>query len=99
MNQTNVAANLIMYGVNPLAGTNKITISGSASLIGVLNAPAYDLTISGSGMFIGAAITNTANISGSGGLHYDQALTSLGGNGASTYTVASWVEDLRPLGQ
>ena len=95
MNQTNVASNLVMYGVTPASGAPKMTVSGSGNFIGVLNAPAFAMTISGSAAFVGAAIGNSVNISGSGGFHYDQALASTGSGSGTTYQVASWVEDIR----
>lgn len=95
LNQTNIASNLVMYGVSPSSGTNKMTISGSATFIGILNAPDFDITISGGGKLVGAAIGNSVDLSGSGGFHYDVALSRLGGTGTSTYAVASWVEDIR----
>jgi len=96
LNQTNVAANLEVLGVDPASGgTNKATVSGSATFIGVLNAPQFAITISGTGAYDGAAIGLNATISGSGGFHYDEALSRLGGTGATSYQVASWVEDIR----
>jgi Tfp pilus assembly protein PilX len=96
MNQTNVAANLEILGVDPASGgTNKATVSGSANFIGVLNAPQFAITISGTGSYSGAAIGLNATISGSGGFHYDEALSRLGGTGNFSYQVASWVEDIR----
>ena len=95
LNQTNIAANLQVFGVDPASGTNKATVSGSANFIGVLNAPQFAITISGTGAFMGAAIGLNATISGSGGFHYDEALSRLGGSGTSSYQVASWIEDIR----
>ena len=96
INQNNVASYLQVFGITPSSGTNSLTVSGSAAFVGILNAPAYAMTISGSAAFIGAAIGNSVNISGSGGFHYDQALSSLSGPGApASYTYSSWMEDIR----
>ena len=96
LNQNNVASYLQVFGITPVSGTQTLTVSGSAAFVGVLNAPAYAMTISGSAAFIGAAIGNSVNISGSGGFHYDQALSSVSGPGTPTsYTYSSWVEDIR----
>ncbi len=96
MNQTNVASNLQIFGVTPASGTNKVTVSGSANFIGILNAPAFDITISGSGRFCGAAIGNSAVLSGGGGFHYDEDLANFGGgSGNAKYQYASWIEDIR----
>jgi hypothetical protein len=102
-NQSNSAANLWIYGISPTDGSNPILqIAGNGSFIGVVDAPAYDTTYSGSGShggnntysFIGAVIANTLTITGNGSLHYDEALKSLLPNlGPTTYSYASWFED------
>lgn len=95
LNQTGNAANLMISGVTPTDGsTNKYTVSGSANFIGVVNAPAYALTISGGGDYMGAIIAYNATISGAAGFHYDEALGKIGGQG-SGYKVASWIEDIQ----
>jgi hypothetical protein len=81
LNGNNVPSYLQVYGVTPASGAPKATISGSANFIGIVNAPAFALTISGSGAFMGAAIGYSAVISGSGGFHYDESLANLGGSG------------------
>jgi hypothetical protein len=94
MNQTGQAANLMITGVTPATGTNKYTVSGSATFIGVVNAPAYALTISGGGDYMGAIIAYNASITGAAGFHYDESLGRLGGGG-SGFKVSSWLEDIR----
>jgi len=96
LNQNNVASYLQIYGITPASGTKTATVSGSGSFIGVLNAPAYAMVISGSAGFFGAAIGLSANISGGGGFHYDEALASLTGSSApASYTYSNWTEDIR----
>jgi hypothetical protein len=92
VNNTGYAAynNIIGYGDD-----NKVTISSlTTNFIGTINAPAYDVTISGGGSLAGALVANTLTESGGSGLHYDEAL---GSGGASTtvgnYAFASWFED------
>jgi hypothetical protein len=89
-NQTNVAANLTInaYGTN-----NKFTDSGSANFIGTVNAPGYDTTISGSGSFVGALISDTLTISGGASFHYDEALSTGASSAVGNYAFASWFED------
>jgi len=88
-NQSGLAVNTSFIGV----GTgHTVTDSGNGNFIGTLNAPGYDITISGQGAFLGAAIGNTINISGSGGFHYDEHLASANGPVAN-YAYASWFED------
>jgi hypothetical protein len=103
VNQSNSAANLWIYGISPTDGSNPVLqIAGNGSFIGVVDAPAYDTTYSGSGSnggnntysFIGAVIANTLTITGNGSIHYDEALNSLLPSlGPVTYSYASWFED------
>jgi len=93
LNQAGLAQNVVINGV----GTgHKITDSGTAAFVGVINAPGFDATISGGGSYNGALIANSLNISGGSSLHYDEALNT---NGTSTaignYAFASWFEDTR----
>jgi Tfp pilus assembly protein PilX len=96
LNDSNTASYLEIFGVTPSSGTQKLTVSGNGTFIGLLNAPAFDTTISGSGAFIGAAIVRSVVISGSGDFHYDEALNSHSGTGIPAgYYYASWAEDIR----
>lgn len=77
------------YGTN-----NKLTISGSSDFIGTFNTPGYATTISGGGSLDGALIANNLTISGSSGLHYDEALNGSGGSlSVGNFAYASWFED------
>ncbi len=86
INNSGAAANNQWYG---LSGSTAWTISGSSAFLGTVYAPQAGLTIQGgnagaSGAFVG----NLATVTGGGGLHYDQALsTSLGQN---FYSVVAW---------
>jgi len=92
VNGTGVASDLVINGV----GAHKFTDSGSATLTAVINAPGFDMTISGGGSVSGAVIANTLNISGGSGLHYDEALNTNGNNSTiGNYAFASWFEDTR----
>jgi hypothetical protein len=93
LNQSGYAANVSIIGV----GTgHKVTVSGSAAFVGVIDAPGSDVTISGGGGLNGALIGNSLNISGGAGLHYDEALNKTPGSTAiGNYAFASWFEDTR----
>jgi hypothetical protein len=93
LNQSGLAQNVVINGV----GTgHKITDSGGATFIGVIDAPGFDATISGGGTYSGALIANTLNISGGGSFHYDEALNTNGTSSAiGNYAFASWFEDTR----
>ena len=88
-NQSGYAAYASFVGV----GSNHYTVtdSGSATFIGTINAPGYDVTISGTGAYSGSVIGNTITLSGSGGFHYDEDLK--GGYSVANFTYASWFED------
>jgi hypothetical protein len=90
-NRSGVASNVnfVGYGTN-----NTLTVSGSAAFVGTINAPAYKVTVSGSGGISGALIGDTLTISGGAGLHYDEALNINGNsNILGNYSYASWFED------
>ena len=95
VNQTNQAANLQVFGVTTASGTQDLTVSGGAAFIGVINAPTFQMTMSGGGSFTGAAIGNSVTISGSGGFHYDEQISTLVVGPPTSYQFASWVEDVR----
>ena len=90
-NKSGLASSLTIVGYGT---SNKITDSGSGNFIGTINAPGYDATISGSGAYMGALVANTLTLSGSGGFHYDEALSSGGASSSvGNYAFASWFED------
>jgi hypothetical protein len=103
VNQSNSASNLWMYGITPNDGsTSTLLIAGNGDFIGVVDAPSYNTTITGSGTngghnaysFIGAVIANTITVTGNGSIHYDEALKDLlPSMGVATYSYASWFED------
>jgi hypothetical protein len=97
VNQSNIAENNIVNVITPAVGTTqKVTVSGSGVFIGGLNAPAADITLSGSANYSGAVIGKTINISGGASIHFDAALSRSGGSGSGgSYSVASWVEAVR----
>ena len=84
------AGNLTIYGLG--STSNKFTDSGSALFTGVVDAPNYSMTISGSGDFTGAMVGNNLTLSGSGNFHYDESLGSGAANGAM-FTFSRWFED------
>ena len=97
-NQTNKAANLLVYGVEPATYSLRDFRVNAGTFIGVFNGgKTFDITLSGSASFIGAAIGRETDFTGcTGFFHYDEDLSNLGGtNGGTTYAVASWVEDIR----
>jgi len=84
VNGTSLASNCSLVG---LPGCTSITYSGSAAFVGTINAPQAALTVSGSAGAYGAAIVQSANLSGGASWHYDDALGT--GNGIA---MLSWRE-------
>ncbi len=95
-NQSNRAANNMINVISTGASSSqKVTVSGSGTFIGVINAPAAAFTASGSATMSGAIIGKTMNISGGANVHYDEALSRMGGGSGGGYTVRSFVEGVR----
>ncbi|MGB8353162.1 MAG: hypothetical protein WCD79_04685 [Chthoniobacteraceae bacterium] len=90
-NESNIAANNLIYGIGTSSTT--MTVSGNGTFIGAIDAPKYNITLSGAANFSGAFVANTLLISGGASMHYDQSLANFStGQGASGFTVGSWVE-------
>jgi hypothetical protein len=95
VNQSGLAADLIIDGVTPADGSTRTAyIAGNGNFIGLVDAPSFNTTYAGNGDVMGAIIANTLTLQGNGSLHYDQALNSLLPYlGPTTYAFASWFED------
>jgi hypothetical protein len=96
-NQSNKAANNIINVISVGASSSqKVTVSGSGTFIGVINAPAADFKISDSVSMSGAIIGKTTKITGGVNVHYDEALSRMSGGGSGGgYRVGSFVEAVR----
>jgi len=89
-NQNGTASYTTFNGI----GTGSITVNGSSTFIGVVNAPSRDVTISGTGDMSGSLAANSLNMVGSGNYHYDEALSALASTTTiANYSFASWFED------
>ena len=98
VNQTKRAENLLAYGVEPAVYSTRDFRVTAGQFIGVFNGgKTFDITLSGSASYIGAAIGRETDMTGcTGYFHYDENLSNLTANGQPTsYQVASWVEDIR----
>ena len=84
-----------------VVGSGSVTCSGSANMIATIEAPNSQVTVSGTGLFIGSLIGGTMDITGGASYYYDDALTNWTGgygnttitSGATSYAFASWFED------
>jgi len=95
-NLTNRAANNIMNVVTPAVEVSQtVTVSGSGTFIGAINAPGAALTVSGGAEMSGAFIGKTMSISDGTNIHFDEALPRIGANGDAGYQVSSFVEAVR----
>jgi len=94
-NENGYASYLQIYGVTPSTNTTpKYTVSGGATFIGIVYAPAWALTVSGGGDYMGSATFLSATVSGAAGFHYDESLGGSSGATGSGYMFANWVEDI-----
>ena len=64
-------------------------------MIGAINAPDADFTISGSGEISGSLIGKTLKNTGGANIHYDEALSRADVGAPGAFRVGSWVEAVR----
>ncbi len=96
LNRNTDASYLQFFGVTASNGsTGTLQISGNGDFSAVVNAPSYNVTITGNGSLCGTVIGNSATLVGNGGYHYDESLKLLPAPGASNYQFVSWMEDIR----
>jgi hypothetical protein len=95
VNQTNRAANLQFYGINPPSGqTRTIDIAPPGSFTCAIYAPGHDMSVGGNPDMIGAFVTRTITMNGNCGVHYDESLGDDDGM-IIGFKVANWLEDVR----
>lgn len=97
VNSNNQPGDLLLYGINPAAGTTPyVKLGGNGQITAAVYAPGYDVTINGggsSGHVFGSVIGKTVTMTGVTNLHYDEALGSAGL--INNYKIVSWFEDTR----
>ncbi len=79
--------NMLIYAT----GTSSVSLSGNGNLYAGIYAPNSAVSNSGNGQLYGAVVASTYSQSGNGNVHFDQALSSVGG-GSGTTSVLSWQE-------
>jgi hypothetical protein len=93
------ASMLTIYGTAPMVnGTPSGTmyIGGDptgGTMVGIIDAPGYKITIETNFSFSGAITGGTASIISNAGMHFDEKLT--GAASPTSYAYASWFEDTR----
>jgi hypothetical protein len=92
---SNVPGQLLIFGDSPAPLRQTITAEGSISIAAALYAPQADLTLDGDVNWMGSLNAGTFNVTagGSGGLHYDEALSTIGPT--IGFRIARYIEDVR----
>ncbi|HSH37571.1 MAG TPA: hypothetical protein VK993_02195 [Chthoniobacterales bacterium] len=98
VNKNNQPGNLLMYGVQPPAGstTKTVELGGSGHLTAAVYAPDHHVHMNNAGTrgtANGSFVGKTFTMTGTTDLHYDEALGS--GGRISNYKIVSWFEDTR----
>jgi hypothetical protein len=79
-----------------LPSNTSVKFSGNSTFVGVIYAPAADLTMSGGGSgiidFVGASTTSTVTMSGGYNFHYDESLA----NTTDAFYIASSWDEMTP---
>ncbi len=97
VNPSNQPADLLLYGVQPLAGTTpSVSLGGNGQITTAVYAPDYAVSVDGGGTnghVFGSIVGKSVVMTGVTNLHYDEALA---GDGIiNNYQIVSWVEDTR----
>ena len=97
LNSNNQPGDLMLYGIQPAAGTSKhVNIGGNSQITASVYAPGHDVTVNGSGTnghVYGSIVGKTVTMTGVSNLHYDERLASTGM--INNYQIVSWFEDNR----
>jgi cytoskeletal protein CcmA (bactofilin family) len=94
-NRNRRAADLQIYGIDPPAGeTRAMDFDISREIHAAVYAPAHVIQLTGNGHFTGSITGRSLKTSGRAQFHYDEML-SLRTGPVLSYTVASWIEDVR----
>jgi len=93
-NPSNLAANLVFYGISPPAGvTQTINIAPPGDFAAAFYAPGADFSTNGNPDITGAIVCKTYYGNGNTSVHYDRALDTIGD--VTDYRISSYVEDTR----
>jgi len=75
-----------------VASSETVKFSGQADFYGAVYAPESRIMVPGSGRMFGSIIGSTVDITGGGGVHYDEKLGRDEGAGGSIVDIVSWQE-------
>lgn len=87
--QANLPPNLIIY----VTGSAGVKLHGNGAFYGAIYAPSSDVMNVGNGELFGAVVSNTYQQSGNGSVHYDEALSNVGGSTNAGISMKSWREN------
>jgi hypothetical protein len=79
-----------LLAIVQVGGAN-VTVGGGAALYGTIYAPDSSLTINGAGHRYGSFIGNVVSLSGTGGVHYDQALRAATASAGPLRVMVEWI--------
>lgn len=95
-NESNTAASLSIYGINPPTGTSQtFTLDGTSTFVGTVYAPGAALFLGGTGDFVGSLAGKTATLKGNVRIRYDESLGNVAETTITGFKLAAWFEDAR----
>lgn len=93
-NETQTPLDLILYGTS--GNSQDINVTGQTDFYGAFYAPDAEIKLSGDGALYGSFIGDEVEISGQGGVHYDEQLSQTS-SAVSLFTVESWQDGQNPF--
>jgi len=96
VNNTKLPSQFILYGTN--AASQDVKMAGQDDFYGAIYAPTAVMNLSGQGALFGSFIGDTVDISGQGGVHYDEQLANASA-GATGFSIDAWqdTQDMFPV--
>jgi len=82
---SNLPPNLLIY----VAGSGNVKFTGNGAFYGAVYAPQSTVKVSGNGETYGSLVGQTAQISGNGGVHYDESLNTIGNSATVRFNLWS----------
>lgn len=93
-NETQTPSELILYGTS--GNSQDINITGQTDFYGAFYAPDAEMKLSGDGALYGSFIGDEVEVSGQGGVHYDEQLSQTS-SAVSLFSVESWQDNQNPF--
>lgn len=91
-NKNGNASSLSILGITPLDGSSRSAdFGGNSTFYGTVYAPAFDLTLGGTPIYVGSLVGKSATLVGNVNIRYDEALAGAGS--IIRFAPASWFEN------